>query len=128
MKMQTHIKTRKIELVWITVKDFDKSIKFFTEVVGMELMNREDSMGWAELRGNDGSLLGIAKAHSHNPHQPGSNAVVTITIDNMEVARKELQEKGAKLIGDVMEVPGHVKLQMFVDVDNNYFQLVESLD
>lgn len=126
--MAANTKTRKIELSWIVVNDFEKSLKFFTEVVGLEIISREDSMGWAELRGSDGSMLGIARTNNYNPQKPGSNAVVTISVEDIQAARQEFQQKGAKLIGDIMEVPGHVKLQMFVDHDNNHFQLVESLN
>lgn len=126
--MTAKTKIKKIELAWITVSDFEKSLEFFTHVVGLEVVNRDDTMGWAELRGKDGSFLGIAKSNSFNPVKPGANAIVTMTVENIDAARKEFQQKGAKLLGDVMEVPGHVKLQMFVDDDNNHFQLVETLD
>lgn len=38
-----------------------------------------------------------------------------------------MAKKGAKFVGDVMEVPGACKLQTFQDADGNTFQLVENL-
>lgn len=123
----TNTKSRSIYLVWIVVNDFDKALDFYTKTLGFEIDNRSDEMGWAELRGSSGSMLGIAKQSGFTPFKPGSNAIVTISVDDIEVTSNELKDKGVKLIGKVMEVPGEVKLQMFSDNDGNLFQLAQLL-
>jgi predicted enzyme related to lactoylglutathione lyase len=45
----------------------------------------------------------------------------------LEAATVEMEKKGAKKVGDVMEVPGHVKMLLFKDADGNHFQMVEML-
>lgn len=113
----------RIGLVWVAVADLDKSIKFYTDVVGLKLEEHNEMFGWAELTGEDGARLGLAK--TDDPLPPGSNAVVTLTVDDIEKSKAEMSSNGAKMIGDIMEVPGHVKLQLFTDADGNHFQLAE---
>ncbi len=121
-----HIKS--MELAWIVVKDLKKAIKFYTETMGLKLMEQHDAYGWAELQGHEGGArLGIAQANDKESVQPGSNAVVTLTVESIEEALEGFKKKGVKLLGDVQEVPGHVKMQSVVDSDGNQFQLVEKL-
>lgn len=120
---------KQINLAWVVVSDLDKAVEFYTDVVGMELNNRSAEYGWAELSARDGgAILGVAESNDQEPMKPGSNAVVTISVGDIEEARQKIASKGAQLVGDVMEVPGHVKLQTFTDADGNQFQLVQKLD
>lgn len=117
-----------MDLSWIVVKDLKKAVKFYTDTIGLKLMEMHDQFGWAELAGHDGGArLGIAQARSENTLEPGDNACVTFTVENLEKAKAALEEKGTKCVGDLQEVPGHVKLQMVVDPDGNHMQLVELL-
>ena len=119
-----------MDLTWILVKDLNKSVKFYTEKVGLKLNSLDEAFGWAELQGHDGgSMLGIAQMHPSGNEwiTPGQNAVVTLSVENLDKAIAELKEKGAKFIGETQEVPDHVKMQMVQDLDGNHFQLVESL-
>ncbi len=120
---------KSVQLCWIVVADLKKAIAFYTETLGLKLLSSAEEFGWAELQGKDGgTMIGLAQAGGHSPFKPGSNAIMTLTVDDIEKARTELQNKGLKLIGEVVEVPGHVKMQDCVDADNNYLQLVQSLD
>ena len=122
---------KSIDLAWIVVNDLPKSVKFYTEKVGLKLMEFHEGFGWAELQGQDGGIkLGLAQMQptGNDGINPGQNAVVTLTVDNIEDAIIDLKEKGAKLMGEIQEVPGHVKLQMVQDEDGNHFQLVECLN
>lgn len=122
------MKPRGIELGWIVVKDINAAIKFYTEVVGLKLLEHNKDFGWAELSGPEGSRLGIAQYNAeHSDMKAGSNAVLTITVDDIQKAREDLLKKKVNLIGDVMEIPGEVKMQTFKDGDGNTFQLCELL-
>ena len=123
------MKANSIGLVWIVVEDFKRAIQFYTEVVGLRLKEMNEEWGWAELEGHEekGMKLGIAQQRldCQEPIQPGQNAVMTFSVDNLDKAVKDLQEQGVVLIGTVEEVPGHVKLQTVRDIEGNVFQLVE---
>lgn len=120
---------KKMSLAWITVADLAKSKKFFTETLGLEISSSAEEWGWLELKGKEnGMLLGVAQENKeHSEDKPGANAVVTMTVDNLEKSMAELKKKGVAFVGEVMEVAGHVKMVTFKDNDGNTFQLVEEL-
>ncbi len=120
------MKAKEMGLVWIVVKGFNKALKYYTEVVGLQLKEVNEEWGWAELVGSDGGMrLGIGKCDAQSPIQPGMNAVATFTIDNIEESRIKMLSQGAECLGEIQEVPGHVKMQTVRDQDGNIFQMVE---
>lgn len=121
------MKVKGIFLNWIVVADIDAAVKFYTEVVGLQLKELNKNFGWAELSGPDGCLLGLAQENVEFHMKAGTNAVVTITVENLDDACVSLKEKGARLVGDVCVVPGEVKMQSFLDSDGNALQVVELL-
>ncbi len=119
---------KKSELSWITVSDWEKAKTFFTEVVGLEVVSVQEHYGWMELRGAGGvALLGVAKSHEGDGLSPGQNAVVTFTVDDIGATKADMESKGVAFVGDIMEVPGQVKLALFKDPDGNLFHLVQDI-
>lgn len=115
-----------IHLSWIVVADLKKAINFYENTIGLTLIEQSPEFGWAELAGPEGSRLGIAQQCEHA--QLGHNATVTISVTNLDEVIKKYREEGVNLVGDVIEVPGHVRMQTFTDADGNQFQLCEKLD
>lgn len=122
---------KSIGLAWIVTKDFKKTVKFYTDVVGLKLVEMHEEMGWAELEGHDGEgmRLGIAQDSEEcpSPIKPGQNFVMTFTVENLEKAVKDFQKHGGALVGQSETVPGHVKMQTVKDNEGNHFQFVELL-
>jgi len=116
-----------INLIWIPVSNLEKAVKYYTEVMGLELKELHPNFGWAELGGEEGARLGLSEAKSKADLTAGSNAVVTFSVKDIEAAKDELGSKGATLVGETMEVAGYVKLQMVTDSDGNQLQLVQLL-
>lgn len=121
-------KTYGISLSWIVVKDIEAAIKFYTDTVGLTLREFCPDYGWAELQGPEGTCLGIAKENKEQDAIAGTNAVVTVRVDCIKKARQEFEERGVRLLGGIIEIPGHVSMQTFQDSDGNTMQLVEVLD
>lgn len=120
------MQVNEIGLIWIVVKDIKAAVKYYTEVVGLQLMEVNEEYGWAELEGHDGGTrLGIAQENLAHGEKAGLNAVVTFTVDNINKAKEAMVQKGAKCEGEVIEVPGHVKMQTMRDNDGNRFQICE---
>lgn len=117
------------DLTWIVVSDIHKAKHFFSEILGLEIKSASDDYGWVELQGKKGGMtIGLAKAdEAQCPVPAGGNGVITFTVDNIESMKQVFEQKNIQIIGDVMEIPGHVKLLMFKDPDGNYFQLAEVL-
>lgn len=122
------MKVKEIGLIWIVVKDVKAAIKYYTDVVGLKLAEFNEQYGWAELEGYEGGVrLGIAQENPQEKISAGQNAVVTFTVGNLDQAKAAMVKKGAKCDGEVMEVPGHVKMQTMMDHDGNRFQICELL-
>ncbi len=120
---------KELGMVWIAVKDFKKAVEYYTKVVGLEVLEMHEQMGWAELGGSEGGIrLGIGQCDPKSPVQPGANAIPTFTVDALEKSTKEMKAKGAVCVGAVDEVPGHVKMQLMRDPDGNLFHVVQVLN
>lgn len=127
------MQVKEIGLCWIVVKDIQAAVKYYTEVVGLQLAEFNENYGWAEFEGTEGGTrLGIAQekpdgSNNNSPILAGQNAVMTFTVDNLDQVKALMIKKGAKCEGDVVEVPGHVKMQTIIDNDGNKFQICELL-
>ena len=122
------MKVKEIGLAWIVVKDVKAAVAYYTEVVGLKLMEFNEEFGWAELAGHEGGArLGIARECPSENVKPGQNAVITFTVDDIEQSKAAMVQKGANCDGDTIEVPGHVKMQTMLDADGNRFQLCQFL-
>lgn len=119
------MKTEGFQLAWIVVKNVEQAIAFYRDTVGLELKEFHPEFRWAEMSGPNGAILGIGEADPQTNIPPGSNAVVTITVSDLDKALAHFKAQGAKLIGEVVEIPGHVKMQTFTDSDGNMLQLVQ---
>lgn len=123
------MKIKRIDLSWITTSDMKKAKQFFTETVGLKVRHEMAEFGWLALGGHEGgSSLGVGLVNTGSDQKPGTNAIVTLEVDDIVAAKKELESKKVKFIGDIMEVPGQVKLALFTDPDDNKFQLVQRIN
>jgi predicted enzyme related to lactoylglutathione lyase len=115
-------------LSWIAVSDLGKARQFFTEVVGLKEVSVQEEFHWAEMQGTEGgALLGLGQSGGQHPPAPGQNAVVTLTVDDIVATKADMEAQGVTFLGDIMEVPGQVKLAMFQDPDGNLFHLVQMI-
>ncbi|MEN9654598.1 MAG: hypothetical protein RL235_710 [Chlamydiota bacterium] len=115
-----------MDLVWIVVKDLQKAIDYYTRVVGLKLIEHHPEHNWAEFEAKTGGTrLGIAS--EQDDYKSGQNAIMTFTVSNLDTAIASFKQQGTRLIGEVIEVPGHVKMQTVSDPDGNQFQLCQML-
>lgn len=116
-----------IRLAWIVVSDIKKAVAFYTQIIGMSLHVYDEKHNWAELVGEEeGARLGIVQRNDHELIQAGQNAIVTLSVEDIQKARDDLLEKGVKVLGEITDIPGVVRLQLVQDLDGNHFQLVET--
>ena len=120
---------KKIELISLSVADFARAKDFFTNVVGLEVKQVNSEFGWMELQGKDGgALLGIGQKNEQCGNMDQKNAVISLTVDDIVATKADFEAKGVKFNGDIMEVPGQVKLASFADAEGNEFFLAENLE
>lgn len=110
----------------LTVSDIKAAKKLFVDVLGLEMVEHAQQYNWMEFKGPDGGIIGVGEACGDT--KPGVNATLSISVDNIEKAKATMETKGIKFTGDIMEIPGHVKLAPFVDEDGNEFFLAQKLN
>ncbi len=121
---------KSMNLAWINVSDIQKAEKFFVQTLGLKIDSGAPEYNWLELKGSHGGMtLGIGQSDdtdaNQNPAKPGCNAVITMDVDDIVKTKADLEAKGVKFYGDIIEVPGHVKMATFADPDGNIFQLCQ---
>ncbi len=108
----------------LPVKDIDKAIDFYQDVVGFKLQYKLDDMGWCELTTSVANVyIGISQVEKPNP---GGQTPV-FGVEDIEHARSALEGKGVKFDGETLDIPGMVKLATFFDLDGNPIKLFENL-
>lgn len=109
----------------MNVKDIGKSIAWYQEVLGFELLFHAEEIGWCEL---STSVPGVSVGLSENQQVPsGGNAINVWGVQDINAAKAHLDHHGVKQDGEIQEVPGMVKLLTFYDPDGNAMMLAETL-
>ena len=103
----------------IATDDFERSLRFFTEVMGLEV----------ETQGEDLAILTVGPGQQleiFGGDQSGKkltiNPVIAFEVDDMECARRELSEAGIELIGEVGSWNGY-SWQYFRSPDGHIFEI-----
>ena len=103
----------------LATDDFDRSFRFFTEVLGLPVELKQDDL--AILTVGPGQQLEIFAGE-----QPGrrltQNPVIAFEVESMEIARRELLAAGIELIGDVGRWNGF-EWQYFRSPDGHIFEI-----
>jgi len=92
---------RKIEHVGIQVRDLDRSIKFYTDVLGLTLRRRlrlNDTTELAFLPLGDSEIELICKSTDYVFAQEGIVHHLTFRVDDVAVALDHLRRHGVQLI------------------------------
>ena len=122
------MKIKSFGLAWVSTTDIKKAKDFFGTKLGLEITSDSPEHGWLELKApNSKFLLGVGECKDFGPVKPGQNAVVTMEVDDIVTAKAELESKSIATEGEIIEIPGHVKMLFFKDEDENYYQLVQDL-
>ncbi len=107
-----------------SVKDLDKSIAWFQEMLGFELVFRVDEAQWAELASPTKDVTIGLGANQEVSGRGGTTPV--FGVKDIAQARAELEGKGVEFDGDTIEIEGMVKLATFFDPDGNTYMFAES--
>ena len=108
------------------VTDLDRSIAWYSDVLGFALLYRRDDIGWCELStGVDRVNVGLSERREAGG---SGGATPTFGVAKLEAAKAVLDAKGVRQDGDIMEIPGLVRLLTFFDPDDNalmFYQMPE---
>lgn len=107
------------------VKDLAAAKRWYREVLGFEVVYDLAEQGWCELATpTKDAKLGLAADATAG----GSNqAYCAFGVRDMDAAKSGLARHGVTFEGDVVELPGIVKLLYFRDPDQNRLMFFQSL-
>jgi catechol 2,3-dioxygenase-like lactoylglutathione lyase family enzyme len=109
----------------IHVTDMDKSIEWYTKILGFQLLYKVDEIGWCELSSNvPGAQIGLSQVEKAGASR---SCVPTFAVKDIAAARKHLESCGVRFDGDTHTIEGLVKLATFFDPDGNAFMFSQSL-
>ena len=110
----------------VNVLDIQKSMSWYQEVLGFELIYYMEELGWCELQSPVTRVnVGLSQVEKMPP--PGGNAVMTWGVKDIAAACAELKAKGVKFDGDIRTIENMVKLATFYDINGNCFMLYQDI-
>ncbi len=129
----------RLDHVAVQVADIDRAIAFYTEVLELPLMFKQEDREHGEvfaflaLEGGNLELLSRIDAHGQpvpvvapeikKPYCPH----VALAVEDIDAAVAKLQESGIPLIDGPLIIPGKVRWLYFSDPDQNVIEYVQWL-
>ena len=98
-----YVNIKKVGNVILAVKDFDKSIKFYNEIIGLPIKDKRKT--WADL-GTSGALLSLHPASLTAQHVGSSieNGIsLGFIVGDLKSALEEVKAKGVIIYRDIVE-------------------------
>lgn len=111
----------------ISVTDISKSIEWYKDVLGFELLYHLEDMAWCELK-HPTSHIQVGLSQVEKMPAPGGNAVPVWGVKDIEEACSELKGKDVRFDGEIRTIPDMVKLATFFDPDENCFMFYQGLN
>ena len=105
------------------VTDLDRSIAWYRDVLGFELLYRADDIAWCELTtGVERVNVGLSQVE-----EAGGNGGATLTfgVEDIEAAKAELDSRSVRQDGPIRDIPELVRLLTFYDPDDNALMFYE---
>jgi catechol 2,3-dioxygenase-like lactoylglutathione lyase family enzyme len=114
-----------IDYVYYWTAEMDRAVAFYRDVIGLTLV-RQDGSQWAEFA-TEPVRFALHGATEGHPVRSGGAAVM-FRVDDLDRARRTLQEKGVEFDEHSGEVEGFVRFATFRDPDGNRVELIEHIE
>lgn len=109
----------------IGVSDLDRSIAWYRDTLGFDLLYRLEDNAWCELKTSvDRVNVGLSQVEEAGGK---GGATLTFGVEDIEAAKAELDGRGVRQDGPIRDIPGLVRLLTFYDPDDNALMLYEDL-
>ena len=109
----------------LAVSDYGKSLAWYRDVLGFQVVFELESWGWAQLQSPvTGLLVGIGQSEEV---KQGGGATLTFTVKDIDAARAYLEGEDVRFDGETSQVEDMVRLATFYDPDGNALMLAQQL-
>lgn len=109
----------------INVTSFERSIDWYTGILGMKLLYRMDEIAWCELETSVARVtVGLSQVESV---PAGGGATLTFGVHDIEAAKATLDAAGVRQDGPIADVPGMVRYLTFFDPDGNALMFYQDM-
>ena len=99
------------------VTDLDRSIAWYREVLGFELLYKMQDIAWCELKtGVERVNMGLGVREQA---AGGGGATLTFGVTDIEAAKAALDAAAVRQDGPIRDIPDMVRLLTFFDPDDN---------
>lgn len=118
------VNIRKVGNVILAVRDLDKSLEFYHEIIGLPI--KKQRRAWIDL-GTTGALLSLHPASLTAEHVGSSienGITIGFLVGDVQSAVEELRSKGVKIYRDIIERAAG-KNAVIQDPDNYLISLFE---
>ena len=109
------------------VSDMDRAVSFYTETLGLSLVQRWGDH-WASIDAGDGLALGLHPMSEHAP-KPGTSGSISVGLNvtqPIDEVVATLESRGVRFRGPVQQdAEGGIRLAFFGDPDGNDLYLCE---
>ena len=107
------------------VSDLDRSIAWYRDVLGFELLYRLEQTAWCELSTGVARVnLGLSEVEEAGGK---GGATLTFGVTDIAAAKTELDRKGVRQDGAIRDIPNMVRLLTFYDPDDNALMFYQVL-
>lgn len=107
------------------VTDLDRSIAWYRDLLGFSLLYRRDDIAWCELS-TGVERVNVGLSERREAGGPGG-ATLTFGVKDLDAAKAALDGHGVRQDGDIVEIPGLVRLLTFFDPDDNALMFYQEL-
>ncbi len=105
------------------VTDLDRSIAWYRDILGFELLYRSEDIAWCELKtGVERVNVGLSQVEEAGGR---GGATLTFGVEDIEAAKAELDSRSVRQDGPIRDIPELVRLLTFYDPDDNALMLYE---
>jgi catechol 2,3-dioxygenase-like lactoylglutathione lyase family enzyme len=127
-----YIEKGNVKRVWISsvpVRDLDKAIDFYVDVLGLDLVAESKESKWAEVGGPEPTAkIGLYVPKKNDRRQPGGDTGIVLEVDSIfEFHRRLVDEEVPFLLKPERRSWGGV-MATFLDPDGNELTAVEDPD
>lgn len=118
--------------ICLLVEDFEKSLKFYTDILGLKVKSREGNQFAAfDLKGTEMAIFQKDGATAMFPKKfmgTGGGVNIGFQVKDINQACKELQSKGVEIFEGPKTTPWGQKVAYFKDPDGNIWEVSEPFE